>query len=845
MPRLGALLGLCAALIFSAFWIVRPGTPSVFEDPQALPGPLEPTDWFFVQRAYPRTEIDPAAFREALGQAQVLRANAQRRGDAPWEPAGATNIGGRVSSLAAESFDVFYVGTASGGIMKTTDGGQSFVSLGDDVLSLSIGDVALDPQDPSTVYAGTGESNGGGGSLTYGGQGVFQSPDGGASWTHLGLEETGTIGRIIVDPTDSQTLFVAAAGKLFASDEHRGVYRTTDGGQSWDKTLFVNDSTGAIDVAINPRSPDTLYAATWERRRRADDRHYGGEGSGIHRSIDGGATWTRLSVGLPSGANVGRIGISVAASRPNVVYAIYADATGNPLAVYRTQDGGDNWTIRGGFSGPSFCWWFGQIRADPTDAEVVYIPVLSLYKSGDGGASFNFASGSMHVDQHALWIDPSNPNQLIAGNDGGVYRSTSGGSSWAKAPGPFPATQFYTVEIDESVPERLYGGTQDNGTNRTLTGNLDDWQSIYGGDGFVVLVDPSNNQYVYAESQYGGLGRSTNGGSSFTGATSGVSGRKNWNMPYVFEPGNPETLYLGTDRVFKSTNRAQSWTPISPDLTGGPTNGSLVFGTITTLDVSPANVQTIWVGTDDGHVQVTHDGGASWADVSAGLPNRWITRVTPHPTEFQDAFVTVSGYRWGEDMAYVYLTQDGGQTWSPRTNGLPNAPVNDLLYDPQDSNRLYLSSDVGVFTSPDGGDTWQALGTGLPQAPVLDLDLHNGTRSLVAGTFGRSMYRYDLTQLPTASEGRPGTVSLDLEVGPNPSSGAVTFRFGLDESQAVTLSVFDLQGRRVAVLARREFGPGRHDVRWDAPSGLAAGTYIARLAVERGSTRTVQLTRSR
>ena len=841
MPRRFALLGAAAliALAGLALW------PAPDEAEKTEPGAMEPTDWFFRQRAFPHGAIDAAAVRDANRQSEALRREAARRGGAAWAFAGPTNVGGRVTSLAVESAERFYVGTGSGGVFKTTDGGASFTPVGDDVLSLSIGDVALDPSDPQRLYVGTGEVNGGGGSITYGGQGVFRSPDGGQTWAALGLEETSTIGRVVVHPTNPAVLWVAAAGQLYASDPHRGVYRTADGGQTWAKTLFVNDSTGVVDLAVNPRSPDTLYAAAWERRRRPDARRYGGPGSGVYRSTDGGLTWSELTNGLPGDANVGRIGIAVAASRPNVVYAVYSDASGDPRGTYRSDDGGDTWTARTPVGNSPYEWWFGQVRVDPTDPDRVYYGSLSLYTSSNGGGSWQNINGIMHVDHHALWADPTDPSRLIAGNDGGVYHSVNRGASWTKATGGFPATQFYTTEIDASAPERLYGGTQDNGTNRTVTGALDDWEYIYGGDGFIVQVDPSDNQYVYAESQYGGFARSTNGGISFLYGLGGVSGsdRKNWKMPYLLDPHEPSTLYLGTQRVYRSTDRAGIWAPISPDLTDGPGNGNLVFHTLTALDVSPADRDVIWAGSDDGNVHVTTNGGADWTDVSAGLPKRWVTGVAAHPTQPLTAYVTLSGYRWGEPIAHVLRTDDGGQTWEPREGGLPPAPANVIRFDPDRPERLFLGTDAGAFYTEDTGLSWALLGPGLPAAPVLDLDLHPPTQQLVAATYGRGMYRFDLSQLPTAADPPPSAVGLALSASPNPARGSVSLRFTLPAPGPARLAVYDVQGRRVAVLADGERGAGGHAVRWE-PGALPAGAYLVRLDAG-GRSATVQVQRVR
>ena len=796
-----------------------------FEPEDAIPGPVEPSDWFYRQRAFPVGTIDQDAFVAAQRQATAMKA-----GDDPaWAFAGPTNVGGRVTSLAVESFDRFYAGTGSGGLFKTTDGGASFEAVGDGAFSLSIGDIALDPQDAQTVWVGTGEANGGGGSLTYGGSGVWRSRDGGATWEPRGLERTGTIGRVVVHPTDPDRVWVAAAGKLFEADDQRGVFRTTDGGESWTRTLGVDGITGVIDLAVNPRSPDTLYAATWTRQRRPDTRSYGGPGSGVWRSADGGATWTRLAGGLPSGS-LGRIGLAVAASRPTVVYAVVTDPTGNSVGTYRSTNGGDTWQTLPEAEDVSYGWWFGQIRVDPTNWQRVWTPWLNLYRSTNGGSAWSYQSGSMHVDHHALWIDPTNPDRMIAGNDGGVYRASNGTSNsvlWTKATGGFPATQFYTVELDASAPDRLYGGTQDNGTNRTLTGALGDWTRIFGGDGHYVLVDPDDNAFVYASYQYGNLFRSSNGGTNFVGITPNDV-RANWSAPVAFAPGDPQTLYYGGTRVWRSTNRGSSWSAISPDLTGGPGGGTLVYGTLTTLGTSASG--RLWAGTDDGRVWTSPD-GATWTDVSAGLPERWVTRVTPHPTEPDGAIATLSGFRWGEDAAHVYATSDGGATWASIGAGLPDAPANDALFDPARPDRLFLATDVGTFWTEDDGATWRVLGAGLPMVPVTDLDIEG--RSLVAGTYGRGMYRLDLDALTTSADATPEAGRLDLSLAPNPARGMTKLRFALDAPGEVSVRVFDARGREALRLPARTLPAGSATIPLDL-SGLAPCVYLVRLGTEAG-----------
>ncbi|OYT13415.1 MAG: glycosyl hydrolase, partial [Bacteroidetes bacterium 4572_114] len=563
-----------------------------------------PNDWFYLQRAYPYNEINYTAYRDALAQAAKMKEEYKLHDNrVSWEFAGPVNIGGRVTAVAMHpaNMDMFYVGAASGGVFKTEDAGGSWTPVFDDQLSLSIGDIALAPSNPEIIYVGTGEANPGGGSLAYDGLGVFRSDDGGNTWENLGLEESGSIGRLAVHPQNPDICYVAAMGRMFSTNEQRGVFKTTDGGQSWENILYLTDSTGAIDIVIHPENPDILYACTWERTRRPDKRNYGGETCGIYRTNDGGENWEELSNGLPGGPNVGRIGISISQSDPEILYAIYADKTGYFDGVFKTTNNGDTWTQTndGALSNiySSYGWWFGRIRVDPTDPDIVYGIGFDLYKTSNGGNSWSNIGWSVHVDQHGLNAHPLNSNFLVLGNDGGVYTSQNGGSSWEHL-NNLPITQFYTSEMDYQNPDRLYGGTQDNGTNRTMTGSWDDWSNIYGGDGFYVLVNPQNNQYVYAEYQYGGLGRSTNGGSSFSGGTNGIgSDRFNWMSPLAFNPNNPSTLYFGGSKLYKSTNHAASWSAISPDLTNGPGQYNQTYGTITTIAVSPVNGQIIYAGT--------------------------------------------------------------------------------------------------------------------------------------------------------------------------------------------------------------------------------------------------------
>ncbi|UCG30226.1 MAG: glycosyl hydrolase, partial [candidate division WOR-3 bacterium] len=621
----------------------------------------KPHDWFYMQRAYPHRLINEEAHQMAYRQALAMAQQYANRDNGVWIPKGPSNIGGRVTGIALHpsNGNIIYAGAADGGVLKSIDGGVNWTMLTDHFITLSVGDVTIDPNNPNTVYAGLGEANLAGDN--YDGDGLYRTTDGGVSWSNIGLAQVRRIGRVAVHPTDSDVIFVAGAGAQFSADSARGVYRTTDAGATWSKVLFISDSTSAIDLCINPTHPDTVYAAMWERLRSPMRRKAGGPTSGIYRSTDMGTTWTELTNGLPSGRNVGRIGIAICQTNPNVLYALYADSIGYLEAVYKTTDGGNSWFQTSGqppyYLYYSYGWYFGQIRVHPADPDIAFALGVPLYRTTDGGNSWSDVSHIQHVDHHALEFDLSNVNHIVDGNDGGVYYSSNGGTIWTKSYN-LPITQFYAATIDELNPERTYGGTQDNGTLRTLTGNLDDWEMILGGDGFYCIVDYTDANIIYAEYQWGNLTKSTDGGYNFYMAMDGIDpdDRTNWSTPVVMDPNNHSVLYYGANRLYKSTNGAGYWNAISGDLTNGPGSGNLTYGTITTIGVSRTNGDVIYVGTDDANVWVTTNGGTDWTNISTGLPDRWVTRVAVDPNNEAIAYVTFSGYRYDSPLPHVFRT---------------------------------------------------------------------------------------------------------------------------------------------------------------------------------------------
>ncbi|MEM1215335.1 MAG: T9SS type A sorting domain-containing protein [Bacteroidota bacterium] len=793
-----------------------------------------PNDWLFRQRAYPSGELDLAAYRKAANQYQAQRQDQLLQKDlstTPWQFDGPTNVGGRVTDIEVipGTPETVLVGAASGGIFRTTDGGQSWAATFDDQPTLAIGDLALAPSNPQIVYAGTGEPNAGGGSLAYDGLGIYRSADGGQTWEAKGLPTVGSVGRVAVDPTDENRVYVAAMGTLFANNSERGIYRSTNGGEDWEQVLFLSDSTGGIDLAIHPSAPLTIFAAMWERVRRPNRRSYNGPTSGIYRSTDGGDTWQELTNGLPTDPFFkGRISITIAPSDPNRMYAGYVAETGDLAKMMQSNDGGDTWlemSINNLGTVP-FDWWFNRLVVAGDDPDRLYYIGFNLNRYFPTSASWSLTFNGVHVDQHTLWIDPTDSDRMLLGNDGGVYYSEDGGTTFAKW-NNLPITQFYTSEVDFQNPTRRYGGTQDNGTNRTLTGSTDDWNRIYFGDGFRVLVDPVDNQYVYASFQRGNIARSTNGGGSFSAAIDGLEeSRRNWYTPYVLDPANPEHLYLGAERVYRSVDRAASWQAISPDLTNGDQSSSgITYGTITSLSVSPLSSDVIWVGTDDGNVWYTTDGGNDWQSVSTDLPNRWVTSITADPNDLDGAYLTFSGFRFGENIGHVYRTTNLGGFWQNYNGDLPDIPVNDLIVHPN-NGTLFLATDLGVYYTDNDGVNWRPLGTGLPPVVVSDLTHHLPTETLVAGTYGRSMWSINVdTEVNLRAV---NTLNIDWRIAPNPVREQAEIILKLPRAGQYTLALFDLQGRLLHTLHRGYFPKGEQRISWSA-GNLAAGNYVCRL----------------
>lgn len=682
-------------------------------------------------------------------------------------PIGPAVMSGRVAAVAGVPGDrlTLWVGAAAGGVWKSTNGGLTFKPVFDDHTQ-SIGAIAVNPADPDDVWVGTGESWVRNSVST--GDGVYRTTDGGATWKHLGLAETEHIARIVVSPVEGATAWVCATGHLWNGNEERGVFKTTDGGTTWTKVLYVDEDTGCSDLAVDSQEPDILYAGMWQFRRSPSFFHSGGPGSGLYRSTDGGTTWSRLTDGLPAG-ELGRIAVAVAPSRPSTVYAtVESDNT----ALYRSTDLGEHWERR---STSGFVrdrpFYFSRIMVDPADHDTVYKASWSLGVSEDGGATFSGTGGSVHSDVHDIWIDPTNPNRIFIGTDGGAYLSADRGNRWLHMRN-LPLSQPYHVTVDDAVPYRVYCGLQDNGSWMAPSrgpGGISgcDWRMVGFGDGFWAMADPSDDNVIYAEYQGGNILRVARD----TGESKDIKPyaregeerlRFNWNTPLALSPSHPGTLYVGAQYLFRSRDRGESWERISPDLTtndparqrqedtGGLTIDNSTAEnntTIYTISESPLDDSVIWVGTDDGNLQVTEDGGANWRNVVSNVPGletpTWVSRVQASRFDRATAYVSFDGHRHGDMQPHVYRTRDLGATWEPLApNGLESF-VHVITEDPRRPDLLFAGTERGLFITIDGGGHWVRFEGNLPPAPVRDLAIQERESDLVVATHGRGVYIID------------------------------------------------------------------------------------------------------
>ena len=807
---------------------------------------------------------------------------AQDLGTLPWRHIGPSSFGGRIDDIEAIPGrpSTIFVGTAGGGVFRTTNNGTTWAPVFDrDGRSTSIGDIAIAPSDPGIVWVGTGEPNNRQSSTW--GDGIYRSLDGGETWTHMGLKETHHIGRVVIHPRNPNTVFVAALGHLWGPNDDRGVYRTTDGGTTWKKVLAGNNVTGAVDVALDPDGR-TVYAAMYQRQRRGFGFVGGGPGSGLFRSRDGGDTWEPLTNGLPVGVK-GRIGIAIAPSQPNTVYAIVEAKAGG---VFRSDDKGSTWTRQSSLNPRPM--YYSQVRVDPQHPDRVWVLGTYVHKSIDGGKTFTTDSTGdrIHVDHHALWLNPNDGNHMMLGNDGGLYFTYDGAKNWDFIDN-LPIGQFYDIDVDDRDPYYVYGGTQDNGTwglpVRTYNGvgiTSADVINIAYGDGFFTVTDPADPRYIYANSQGGRayrvhLATREERGIRPVPDDAKESYRFNWSTPMVRSPHDPRTIYYGGNKLFRTRDGGESWDVVSPDLTRNQEwksipimgivrdsttpsrdDGVSDYGTMTSVSESPRSQGVLLVGTDDGQVQLSTDGGAAWTNITVRfkLPApRWVSKVLWSQHEARTAYVAFDGH-YDDDLApMVYRTTDGGTTWVAVAGDLPAGhSVKTLAEHPSNRDVLFAGTEFGLYVTFDGGKRWAYVGGALPRVRIDDIAIHPKHRDLVLGTHGRSIIVLDDISLfdkgaPVVASGeaalypiRPVMQRFVTRVlptpgarnfqAPNPPPGAlITYALGVPASASdtvATLKVADAAGKVVRTL-KVPAAAGIHRAAWDLHNDRAPGVTDA------------------
>ena len=754
----------------------------------------------------------------------------------PFRSVGPVVMSGRVVDIEPSPVDpfTFYVAYATGGLWKTENNGIRFNCIFENTNAVAIGDFAVDPHNPKIIWVGTGECNAA--RSHYSGTGIYKTTDEGKTWECMGLSETHHIGRVIIHPEDSNTVFLAAMGHLYSENPERGIYRTTDNGKSWEKVLYIDQKTGAIDVIFDPSNPNILYAATWQKKRTAWNIQESGKGSGIYKSLDGGDTWEKLD-GFPGGKYIGRIGLAVAPSNPKVIYALldnqkpksikeqYGNSNINarklvkmtkeevlklddselkefirragfhddyseteirkmleedeitvkdmvdyvnkldPLAtdpqvhgaeVYRSDDSGKHWrkmnltyldslyTIAG--------YYFGEIRVSPDNEDQIYLMGIPLLASDDGGQTYKSIGGKgVHVDHHAMWIDPAHPKHIINGNDGGLNLTYDGGESWQKL-NFVPVGQFYAVNVDMAEPYNIYGGLQDNGTykgsSKSVPNKSREWEQISGGDGFYIQI--ADDFSVFCGSQYGYYQRiDTNGKRTRVRPEQPKMDEPslmcNWQTPILLSNHSPNVIYFGSTRLFRSLDKGENLVPISPVISKTKLSGNVPYGTITTIAESKQTFGIIYVGTDDGQVSCTLNGGFNWKKIDKNLPkNVWVSRLETSNHTDGVVYISLNAYRNDNFNTYIYASDDFGKNWRDIKANLPDESVNVIREDPINPNVLYVGTDMGVFASINKGQSWEVLQNGLPICPSHDLVIHPRDKEMVVGTHGRSIYVMDI-----------------------------------------------------------------------------------------------------
>ncbi len=793
---------------------------------------LYPAEEYFLSKQYPDGTFSFQAYDRALRELNSFISKAGNRSQGQWIVEGPGNLGARANSIAVSPHDDqrILLGFSAGGLWLTEDGGLQWQPVFDNNAYLSIGDVVFDPIDPNIAYVGTGDPNISG--FPFIGNGIHKSTDGGKTWKHLGLTDTRIISQIRISEQNNNIIYVSAMGIPFFKDSNKGVYKSEDGGNTWSQVLFVNDSTGICDMVMHPADHNIIYAAGWNRIRNNKQSIVSGPDAKIYKTVNGGKSWNVLQNGLPQD-NSSRIGIDISTSNPNVLYTAYThQSTFNLKGIFRSDDGGDNWTelpigqdvglpenIYAGFG-----WYFGKIRINPADPNDIFILGVDMHRSINGGQTWELAvprwfTYEVHADKHDLMFEG---DHMYLTTDGGAYKSKINNGQWEDIEN-IPTTQFYRVAYNPHEPTWYYGGAQDNGSSGGNHDIINNWPRIFGGDGFQMLFHPTDPNIFYAETQNGGLVVTDVGGNFFSSATNGIesSEPRNWDMPVIMSHHNPDILYTGTHRIYKnSKGTLVEWMPISDVMTDN--TSSFFQKNISAIAESKTDSLQLVAGTSDGNIWLTKDGGTVWKNITSGLPSKYISGVAI----WKDyVLVTMTGYKDADNTPYIYASNDEGQNWIPFQYDLPHIAINSLVILPDLMNtlhpRLVIGTDGGVFYY-DGTQKWRRLGENMPVIPVYGLGYNPSLNTVIAGTFGRSIMTFDLSQIESGPVNTDDIedISSILSLQKNLINKGESIQLNNDSQEKVIVQIFSSNG---LVIKNNIFSNG---IQTEIPlSNLPSGIY--------------------
>lgn len=788
--------------IFFLLWVLLSISCSRALQKDAPGYKFEPAETLFLAKHFPSKVPDFVAMEEAH-QLALRKVNAGQRTNGEWKLEGPANIGARINAIAMHPVDanIIYAGFADGGLWKTTDGGVNWLPIFDQQIWQSIGSICIDPVNPDNIYVGTGDPNVSG--YPRAGGGVYKSTDAGATWKNVGLQDTRIISRILVHKNKPNTVYVAAMGTPFFKNSDKGVYRSQDGGNTWNQVLFVNDSTGISEIIIHPENEQILYAVGWNRVRNYKKSLVSGPDARVYKTTDGGNNWVALTNGLPQG-NFTRMGLCLAPNNPDVIYVQYTDAqTLNLAAIYKSSDGGNSFVLhtdgnQSGLPGSAlggFGWYFGKIRVNPSNENDLFLLGVGLYRYDPVSESWNTvldddAAKNPHADKHDLIF---RGNDMYLATDGGLYKGKlSGNPDWQDIEN-IPATQFYRTAVNPHRPEIFYGGAQDNGTSSGNGSNLSGWERIWGGDGFQMAFRPDNEDVMYVETQNGSIAVTQDGGNAWDGATDGLSGSRHWDMQYIISQHNPDVLYTGTDKFYQSVSGiVPAWNAISGDLVDKSSDA--LIHQFTTLAESPLDPGVLYCGTSDAMVWNTRDGGINWNRITNGLPSRYISSIKASPSLLSTVYVTQTGYKDNDNVAHIYRSDDYGASWLPISGNLPPYAINDVVILPNGSdNVIFVATDGGVYITTNAGANWERLGNNMPLIPVFDMDYDGQNNKLVAATFARGIQSFLLDQIGVGLETGVKEATLLWAVYPALVKQQLEFK----GEAPPNIELWDIKGKRI------------------------------------------------